>query len=74
MLREDILDLKNEIDTQGSSKVKYFQYQINSAGKWRTWRNMDYRDKNPLKAKVEALMKMLEQRKILVTGGQDQLR
>jgi len=35
---------------------------------------MDYREDSPLKAKAEALLTMLEQRKILVTGGHDQLR
>jgi hypothetical protein len=35
---------------------------------------IDCRDDSPLKAKAEALMKMLEQRKILVTEGHDQLR
>ena len=35
---------------------------------------MDHREDNPLKAKAEALLEILEQRKILVTGGHDQLR
>lgn len=35
---------------------------------------MDHREDSPLKAKAEALLTMLEQRKILVTGGHDQLR
>lgn len=63
------MDLKKETNTIGLSKVKYFWDQTNSAGKWRTWRNIDY-----LKANAEDLMKMLEQRKILVIGGNDQLR
>eukprot|EP00253_Pinus_taeda_P019460 PITA_19460 len=74
LLKEDFLDLKKDTDTKGLSKVKDFWDQTNSARKWRTWRNIDYRDDNPLKAKAEAFMKMLEQRKILVTGGHDQLR
>ena len=35
---------------------------------------MDYRDDSPLKAKADALMTMLDQRKILVLEGHDQLR
>jgi len=56
------------------SKVKYFWDHTNSAEKWSTWRNIDSRNDSPLKTKTEALMKMLKQRKILLTGGQDQLR
>lgn len=48
--------------------------QTNSIGKWRTWRNFDFRDDSPMKVKVETLMKMSEQRKILMSGGHDQLR
>ena len=35
---------------------------------------MIYREDNPLKTKAKALMQILEQKKILVTGGHDQLR
>jgi len=74
LLKEDLGDLKEEIDTKGLSKVKDFWDKTNSKGKWRTWRIFDYRDDNPLKAKAKALMKMLEQRKTLVLGRHDQLR
>jgi len=73
LLREDLLDLKKETDNKGLFKVKDFWDQTNSEGKWRTWKNMDYREDNPLKAKAEALVTLLEQRKILVTGEHDQL-
>ena len=65
------MDLKKETETIGLSKVKDFSDQTNSGGKWRTWRNIGYRDDSLLKEKVEALMEILEQRKILVTGGHD---
>lgn len=68
------MDIKRETNIIGLSKVKYFWDQKNNARKWRKWRNMIYREDNPLKAKVNALMQILKQRKILVTGGQDQLR
>lgn len=74
LLKEDFLDLKRETDIIGLSKVKDFWDQNNNASKWRKWRNVIYRHDNPLKTKVEALMQILEQRKILVTGGHDQLR
>lgn len=35
---------------------------------------MDFREDSPLKAKAETLQKMLDQRKILKSEGQDQLR
>lgn len=66
-------DLKEETETKGLSKVKNFWDQINSIGKWRTWRNFDFRNDNPLKAKAETLMKMIEQRNILMSEGHDQL-
>jgi len=74
LLREDLLDLKKYTDTQRLFKVKDFWDQTNSEGKWRTWKNLDNREDNPLKAKEEVLLTMLEQRKILVTGGYDQRR
>lgn len=43
-------------------------------GKWRIWKNIDCRNNIHLKNKVEELKKMVEQRKILVSEGQDQLR
>jgi len=43
-------------------------------GKWRIWKNIDCRNNIHLKNKVEELKKMAEQRKILVSKGQDQLR
>ena len=68
------MDLKIEIETKGLMKVKDFLDQTNSVGKWRTWRNINYKDDGPLKEKENELMKLLEQRKIVVTGGHDQHR
>eukprot|EP00253_Pinus_taeda_P017157 PITA_17157 len=73
-LKEDLEEIKVEADTKGLSKVKDFWDQTNSIDKWRTWRNFSFRDDNPLKAKAETLMRELDQRKILVSRGHDQLR
>jgi len=54
-LKEDLTDLKEDTNTKGLSKVKDFWDETNSIGKWRTWRNFDFRDDSPLKAKVETL-------------------
>ena len=55
LLKEDLTDLKEDTNTKGLSKVKDFWDETNSIGKWRTWRNFDFRDDSPLKAKVETL-------------------
>lgn len=68
------MDLKIETDNKGLSKVKDFWDHTDGIGKWRTWGSLKYKDDSPLKAKAEALMKKLEERKILVSGGHDQLR
>ena len=73
LLRDDFLDLKKQTDTKELFKVKYFWDQSNSGEKWRTWKNIDYRDDNPLKEITEVLLKMLKQRKILVIEGYEQL-
>jgi len=67
------LDLKKETDTKGLFKVKDFWDKTYSE-KMENLKNIDYKDDNPLKEKIEALLKMLEQRKILVIEGHDQLR
>lgn len=72
--RENLLYLKKETGTKRLFKVKYFLDQTNNEGKWRTWKNLDHREDNPLKSKAKALLIILEQRKILVIGGHDQLR
>eukprot|EP00253_Pinus_taeda_P035878 PITA_35878 len=74
LLKEDLEDLKAEIDTQKLTKVKDFWDQNNSSGKWRNWRKLDLRNDSPLKAKAERLMEMLDHRKILFSRGHDQLR
>eukprot|EP00253_Pinus_taeda_P020137 PITA_20137 len=74
LLREDLEDLKAETDTKELTKVKDFWDQNNSLGKWRNWRDFDLRNDSHLKDKAKRLMKMLEQRKILVSRGHDQLR
>ena len=74
MLKDDLRDLKEEIDTKGLSKVEDFWDQTNSVGKWRTWRKIDGREDKTLNNRVETLKRMLDQRMILVTEGQDQLR
>ena len=72
LLKEDFKDLKTKTNIIGLPKVKDFWDQTNNTGKWRNWRNIVNREDIPLKAKGEALMKMLEQRKILVLEGHDQ--
>jgi len=57
LLIEDLRDLKDETDIKGLSKVKDFWNQTNSNGKWRIWRNFDFRDDSPLKAKAETQKK-----------------
>eukprot|EP00253_Pinus_taeda_P027356 PITA_27356 len=74
LLKEDFLNLKHETNTQGLTRVKDFWDDIHNTGKWRIWKNIDCRNDRILKTKAEALGKMLEQRMILVLGGQDQLR
>ena len=63
-----------ETETRGLTKVKDFWDQTNNNGKWRTWGNLNFRGDNPLKAKAETFLKRLDQRKILKSEGQDQLR
>ena len=63
-----------ETKARGVTKVKDFWEQTNNNGKWRTWGNLDFKENNPLKAKVETLLKRLDQRKILKSKGKDQLR
>ena len=74
MLKESFLGLKQETDTQELIKVKDYWDQTHHTEKRRRWRHIDCRNNIPLKTKAEELMKMVEQRKILVSGGQDQLR
>eukprot|EP00253_Pinus_taeda_P005771 PITA_05771 len=74
LLKEEFLDLKKETDTKRLLRVKDFWDQTNSEGKWRTWKNIHYTDDNPLKAKAEAQLIMLGQRKNLVSEGHDQHR
>ena len=69
LLKEEFLGLKHEIDTQGLNKVEDLWDNTRQTGKWRIWRNIDCREDSPLQTKAETLMRMLEQRKILVTGG-----
>jgi len=64
------VDLKNDTDTKGLLRVKYFWDETNSEAKWRT----KYRDDSPLKAKADALIEILEQRKILISANHDQFR
>jgi len=73
LLSENLLDLKKETNTKILFKVKDFWDQTNSEGKWRTWKKMDYREDSPLKDKAQALVTVLEQKKILVTGGMTNL-
>jgi len=74
LLTEDFWNLKHETDTQGLTRVKYFQDDTHNNGKWRKWKNIECRNDGMLNTKVEALGKMLEQRMILVSEGQEQLR
>eukprot|EP00253_Pinus_taeda_P022800 PITA_22800 len=74
LLTENFVSLKQETDAQGLIKVKDFWDLTHISGKWRSWRNIDCREDNPLKIKAEALGGLLKQRMILVTKGQDQLR
>jgi len=74
LLREDFVDLKNDTDTKALQQAKYFWDQTNSEGKWRTWNLMEYMDNSSLKAKVDSLIATLDQRKILISIDQGQLR
>eukprot|EP00253_Pinus_taeda_P005286 PITA_05286 len=74
LLREEFGDLKHDTDTKGLFRVNEFWDQTNSGGKWRTWREMDYRDNDPLKAQADALTTIPDQRKILISTDSDQLR
>ena len=74
LLREDLVDLNNDTDNKGLLRANDFLDQTNSEGKWRTWKKMEYRDNSPLKAKVEALIAILDQRKLLISADHDQLR
>jgi len=74
LLREDFVELKNDINTKGLLRVKDFWDHTSSEGKWRTWKNMEFRDENPLKVKDDALLGMLDQRKMLVLEDHDQRR
>lgn len=74
MVKEDFLDLIQESDSQGLIKVKDFWIHSQLMEKWRIWRNIDCRNNNLLETKVEELRKIIEQRKILVAEGQDELR
>jgi len=74
LLTEDYLGLKQETDNQGLVKVKDFWQHALNTEKWRTWKIIDGREDRTLNDKAETLKKMLDQRMILVTEGQDQLR
>jgi len=56
------------------TRVKVFWNYTHNTGRWRTWKNIDCKNDRTLNTKAEALDKILEQRMILVSGGQDQLR
>eukprot|EP00253_Pinus_taeda_P008423 PITA_08423 len=43
-------------------------------GKWRIWNKLVYSDETPLKAQAESLAEVLEQRNILTSTSDDQLR
>eukprot|EP00253_Pinus_taeda_P022226 PITA_22226 len=74
LLKDEFLGLKHETDNQGLVKVKDFWEHAHNTGKWRTWRKIDGREDRTLNSKAQTLKRMLDQRMILVTGGQDQLR
>ena len=74
MLREDFSNLKNDTDTKRLLRVNEFLDQTNSGGKWRIWKEMEYRNNAPLKAQVDALTSILDERNILISYDYDQLR
>lgn len=74
LAKEDFLGLKQESDSQGLIKVKYFWIHSNPTDTWRTRKNIECRNKTLLKSRAEELRKIVEKRKILVVEGQDQLR
>ena len=74
LLKEEFFRLKHETDKQGLVKVKYFWENSHNAGKWTIWKKIESREDRTLNSKAESLKRMLDQRMILVTKGQDQLR
>eukprot|EP00253_Pinus_taeda_P008440 PITA_08440 len=74
LLKDEFLGLKHEIDKQGLVKVKDFWEHSHNTGKWRTWRKIDGREDRTLNSRGDTLKRILDQRMILVTEGQDQLR
>eukprot|EP00253_Pinus_taeda_P028919 PITA_28919 len=74
LLKEEFLGLKHETDNQGLVKVKDFWDQAHNTGKWRTWKKINGREDSTLNSKAKTLKQMMDQRMILVTEGQDQLK
>jgi len=54
--------------------VKDFWENTHNVRKWRTWKKIEGREDRTLNSKAESLKRMLDQRMILVTERQDQLR
>lgn len=67
LLKQEFMSLKQETDSQGLIKFKDFWNLPHDTRKWRNWRIIDYRDESPIKTKIEALMGILKQRKILIS-------
>lgn len=74
LLTEDFSGHKQDTDNEGLVKVKDFWQHARTTEKWRTWKIIDGREDRTLNGKEESLKTMFDQRMILVTEGQDQLR
>ena len=74
MYKEELATLKNDTENKGLLMINDFWDQVRNNGKWRTLKDLGYKEESPLKAQANSLAMDLEQRKILVSSSSDQLR
>lgn len=68
------MSIKQEMDSQGLIRIRDFWNLPQVTAKRRSWRKIESREDGYIKEKIEELMNILEQRKMLVADGKDQLR
>ena len=59
-LREELTSLKNDTNKKGFIMISDFWDQVRNNGKWRIWKDLGYREDNPLKDQVDSLAMDLE--------------